>query len=220
MPSRGSTGSMLERLEAFLSAAGPAGLRQTEQVLAGATCLVMANMLVDGEFGRFVVSGVHPASGHAEVGATSERFAAQVLSRHRQIVGSHSTDHRGTMSWLQDVGISPWAASHELSTTSARSARPVRYLWYPVFRPDHSFDLVTRSVRRDQPALLYLGTRRRPQHVVLAITAGNDALNCYDPASGRVEALDRSRPGTEVAGRSWPERPAYIVIPTGRRVSS
>jgi hypothetical protein len=211
---------MLERLKCFISAAGLTGLRQPDQMLSGATCLVMANMLMDAEFGHFLVSGVHPASGYAEVGTASQRFASQVLKRHRQVVGSPSTDQRWAMSWTQDVGIPPWAASRELSMTSARCAPPVRYLWYPVFRPDRALDLVTRSLRRGQPALVYVSSIRRPQHVVLAVAADHKALSCYDPMSGQVRALDRSRSMIEAARRRRPARPAYIVIPTGRRASS
>lgn len=154
---------MLQRLTTFVSAAGPAGLRPPEKRFSGAACLVVANMLMDAEFGEFVVTGVHPASGWTEIGPVSQRFASQVLGMHRRVTGSEDTEQRKGVPWLDSVGIPPWTAASQLSVTSVRTQRPIRYLWYPASRRSgRALGLVVRSLRREKPALVYLGSHWRP----------------------------------------------------------
>lgn len=206
---------MLERLRTLVAAAGPAGLRPSEQLFSGAACLVVAKMLMDAEFGEFIISGVHPASGWTETGSASERFASQVLSKHRQVAG----ERRG-LAWLETVGIPPWTAAHQLSVTSRRTQQPTPYLWYPAWRRSgRALGFAVRSLRAERPALVYVGSHWRPRHLVLVVDADHEALSYYDPAIGRARAMSPSRFASQTASDWAPSRPLFIVIPTGRRAS-
>jgi hypothetical protein len=206
---------MLERLRTFVSAAGPAGLRASEQDFSGAACLVVAEMLMDAEFGEFIVSGVHPASGWTETGPASHRFASQLLSKHRQVAGE-----RKGRPWLEAVGVPPWTAASQLSVTCRRTQQPTPYLWYPAWRRSgRALGLVVRSVRRERPALVYVGSHWRPRHLVLVVDADHESLSYYDPAIGQSRTATRSHFVEQAAPNSGRARPLFIVIPTGRRAS-
>lgn len=204
---------MLEHLSALVSAAGPAGLRPSEQVFSGAACLVVAEMLMDAEFGEFIVSGVHPESGWTETRPASHRFASQVLSKHRQVGGE-----RKGLPWLEAVGVAPWTAASQLSVTSRRTQQPTPYLWYPAWRrAGDALGLVVRSLRRERPAVVYVGSHWRPRHLVLVVDADHESLSYYDPAMGQVRTATRSRFVGQAVPNSERARPLFIVIPTGRR---
>lgn len=146
---------MLQRLTTFIEAAGPAGLSQPEQRLFGAACLVTARMLMDADFGEFIVTGVHPVSGWTETGPMPQRFASQVLSVQCRVMG----ERKGALR-LDSVGIPPWAAAKHLSMTSRVGHRPIHYLWYPAWRRSgRALGLVVRSLRPQGPALVYVGSR-------------------------------------------------------------
>ena len=88
----------------------------------------------------------------------------------------------------------------------------------PPFRgPGYGLGRVARSLHRDQPALVYVGSIWRPRHVVLVVNADDESLSYYDPATGHTRTVARSRLLTLQGARV---RPLFIVIPTGRRASS
>jgi hypothetical protein len=210
---------MLERLTSFVSVAGPAGLRQPEQRFSGAACLVVASMLMDSEFGQFIVTGVHRASGWTETGPVSRRFSSHVLSTHRRITGHVNTEQRRGWSWAQHIGIPPWTAASQLSMTSGRTEWPVQYLWYPASPGSgHDLERVARSLHHDQPALVYMGSLWRPRHVVLVVNADHESFSYYDPATGNVQTDARSRfltyegkPGATVVHRDPDRTPRQLV---------
>jgi hypothetical protein len=152
-------------------------------------------MLMDAEFGDFVLTGVHPSSSWTEAGPMTDRFAAHVLSVQRRVAGEHT----GGLS-SGSVGLSPWAATGQLAMTSRSGQRPVRYLWYPAWRGSgHALGLVVRSLRAEQPALVYNGRRCRSRSVVLVVDASDESLSYYDPVTGRAETVTRSQFGMHTA---------------------
>ena len=46
---------------------------------------------------------------------------------------------------------------------------------------------------RSGPTPVYVGSRWLPRHVVLAVAVEDDAIACYEPASGRRTRLTRAQ---------------------------
>lgn len=144
------------------------GLRQPDRRTCGASVVVAARMLADAAYADSM---------------TPDRFADEALVAHRRLT-SRDFGGRLQVPWPRALGTPPWAVARALG------AHHVTRLAWP--DPGACFDRVGTSVRDGQPAALYVGNRWCPRHVVLATSApGPDTLVVYEPASGRVETVER-----------------------------
>ncbi|CAN5434556.1 hypothetical protein BH11ACT8_BH11ACT8_34290 [soil metagenome] len=139
-----------------------AGLRQPDARSCGAASMVLARALADPAYGELVVGGA---------------FADEVLALHRRLTSSRDRSGHRQLPWLRAIGTPPWAIAHELATITGQGHEVHLARW----RSATAYDRLAAG------GALYVGSRRLPRHVVLVLPDGR----VYDPASGRVLALDR-----------------------------
>lgn len=174
-------------------------LRQPDQRSCAATVLVVAQLLGDPSYGRFV--------------GTPDAFRAEVLAMHRRVTSPADVRGRLQVPWPQALGTPPWAVAHQLEGTTG-VAHDVRWV-----REDReaAYDEVVAATAGRHPVPLYLGSRWLPRHVVLALGEVEHALRVYEPSRGRL--VDVPRPAflagmLDLAG--W-DTPWFSVLPRGRR---
>lgn len=114
--------------------------------------------------------------------------AAEILAEHRHLTSSRSPRDRLQVPWPRRLGTAPWALATALRVlTGERVAtvhvRPRAVIGYEVLRE--------RLASRPVP--VYVGSRWRPRHVVLAVRAIDDAIEVFDPAAGAVLTIGRAR---------------------------
>ena len=176
----------------------PGSLRQPDQRSCGASALVVARMVLD------------PA--YAD-GVDAQRFRREVLDLHRRVTRPVDAAGRLQLPWPRALGTPPWAVARQLSSTGAVDLPPLRYRWRLVLDRATAYDRVLAAVRAGRPVALYVGNRWLPRHVVLAIGAREDALEVYDPASGRRESVPRDAFVAARLGLSGWGRPWFVVAP-------
>jgi hypothetical protein len=166
--------------------------RQPDRRSCGAAVLVMARMLGEPDYARWLRNAEGPAI----------RFADEVLRTHRRTNRVVDTRNRPQLPWPRALGTQPWALAREL-------------------RGRHRVELVRNRaeswrqiVEADQLVPLYVGSQLLPRHVVLV--TGRDAedrVRVYEPGSGDTVRVDRH---DFVAGRlllaGW-DRPWFVVLP-------
>lgn len=147
----------------------PSDLRQPDPVSCGAASVLAA---------RVLLSPWRPSSP-----------AEDIHEEHRLLTSSRSPRDRFQLPWPRRLGTPPWAVANALRVlTGERIAtvhvRPRPVIGYEVLREN----LATR------PVAVYVGSRWLPRHVVLATgTAGEDAIEVFDPAAGAVLTIGRAR---------------------------
>ena len=177
---------------------GPA-LRQPDQRSCGAASLVVARMALDAAY----AARVGPAG-----------FREEVLGLHRRVTGATDAAGRLQPPWPRALGTPPWAAARHLGAVSGTSYA-VR--WARTGR-GRAFDALAGSVAGSRPAVLFVGDRWIPRHVVAVLgRGGEDGLRVYDPGPGVLVDVTRAglAGGTLPFGR-W-DRPWFVVTP--RRAS-
>lgn len=174
---------------------GDAAPRQQSSTTCGSACLTVARMIANPSIATWVRTGVAP-DGRADAGSTAvERFAA-----YEQVVASRTNGLVGAGGRLQlpsprALGTPPWGALHELEWGASDPGADYELLWVRGQRRSSlvaAYDQLRRCVEPGRPALLYVGDRWLPRHVVLVLppTGGTD-LDVYEPSAGRVVGLDR-----------------------------
>ncbi|WP_254666495.1 hypothetical protein [Humibacillus sp. DSM 29435] len=180
---------------------GDAAPRQQSPTTCGSASLTVARMLADPWFARWITLGLArevdaDAGPSAAVEVTaSERFACYeqvVVGRTNALFGGGG---RLQLPWPRALGTPPWGARHELELGIGApgerfAVRPLR-----VGSPrslEREFANLCSRVEPGRPALLYVGNRWLPRHVVLVLPAtGASELDVYEPSAGRVVALRR-----------------------------
>ncbi len=156
-------------------------LVQPDQRSCGAACLVVARALAEPAYGRSL--------------RDPERWRTEVLRTHAEVTGVRDTGRAG-LPWPRALGTPPWAVARRLGATTGRRWRTVR--------PDLA--RVAEVVQAGHPVPLFVGSRRLPRHVLLAVEDGPDGVRVYDPARGTV------RPLADALRTGWP-RPWCAVLP-------
>lgn len=179
--------------------------RQPDQVSCGAACLVVARALTDERYAELLVTGRHPTTGHELSGGSDERFTVETHRTHRRVTSPVDLSGRTQPPWPRRLGTPPWALARELSPGVVRR---LVYGGGAETVPKLLHVLVSR------PVPLYVGTRRLPRHVVLAVRADATAVTCYEPSSGRLIPVPIAELGAArcpIAGwtRWW-----WAVLPT------
>lgn len=169
---------------------GDAAPVQQSSTTCGAACLTVARMLANPPFAEWMLEG---DVGLPRVSA-SARFAAyeQVVARRTNAV--LGAGGRLQLPWPRALGTPPWGALHELewgasATGTCYELGWVR--WHGGAALRASFERLRRHVAPGRPALLYVGDRWLPRHVVLVLppTAGGQ-LKVYESSAGAVVGLD------------------------------
>lgn len=206
---------------AFRLRAGDVGPVQQSPVTCGSACLTVARMLVDPVFARWIISG-EGAFPDTPAGATSgERFAGYERVVMARTNGFRVRRGEVNLPWPHQLGTPPWGAKGELERGASREGTEyeVELLREETggrlrSRFDHLLDVVADG----EPGLLYIGNAILPRHVVLVLPdKGDRRLDVYDPASGRVSALDRETFARRRLGLSGWDVPWIAVQPTGTR---
>lgn len=167
----------------------PPGLVQPDGRSCGAACLVAARMLVDPDYATLVTSGTHPGTGMTVAGTTQERFGRETLAMHRRVTGAAVLGGGKQLPWPRVVGTPPWAVAHQLGATGGPGLDPTPYDMDVVRAlPGDAGLLIRRGLGLRRPVAVFVGDRWLPRHVVLAVDATGDSIDCYDPARGRVVA--------------------------------
>lgn len=187
-------------------------LRQRSSTTCGSASLLVARMLADPVYARWILLGVDDRTGAASDEPVGTRFAAAeqtVKDRTNAVLGPTGPQ----APWPRALGTPPWGAAHEMMRVTGLRHR-ARYVGpdSPAARTA-AFDAVARTVAAGRTAPLFVGDLAVPRHVVLAVGSDDEGLRVYEPASGDVVHLSREqyvRGGFVVAG--WTV-PWAVVVP-------
>jgi hypothetical protein len=167
---------------------GDAAPQQQSSTTCGSACLTVARMVLNPPFAEWLRAG-DPGSGASALA----RFAAYeqvVASRTNGLVGGGG---RLQVPWPRALGTPPWGALHELEWGASDPGADYELVWVRGQRRSGlvaAYDQLRRCVEPGRPALLYVGDRWLPRHVVLVLppTGGGD-LDVYEPSAGMVVGL-------------------------------
>jgi hypothetical protein len=168
---------------------GDAAPQQQSSTTCGSACLAVARMLANPPFAEWMRVG-DPGSGVSAL-ARFTAYEQVVASRTNGLVGAHG---RLQLPWPRALGTPPGGALHELEWGASDPAADYELLWVRGQRRSSlvaAYDQLRRCVEPGRPALLYVGDRWLPRHVVLVLppTGGAD-LDVYEPSVGTVVGLD------------------------------
>ncbi len=205
----------------FRLRSGDQGPVQQSPVSCGSACLTVARMLVNAQFAHWIITGEGPRA-DAPPGATEqERFAAYervVMARTNRLF---SGGRRLNIPWPRALGTPPWGAKKELEFGASRRGTAYDVEVFRARRKARlraAFDRLLDVVDEGEPALLYVGNRLLPRHIVLVLPGDGDRLlDVYDPATGQVSLLDEAsftERRLRLAG--W-DHPWMTVQPNGLR---
>lgn len=200
---------------------GDVGPVQQSPVTCGSACLTVARMLVSSEFARWIVTGEGPRVDAPPGETEAERFAAYERVVMRRTNALFGVGGRPNLPWPHALGTPPWGAKKELEFGAARRGTtyeisPLRPGSSKSLRADHS--RLVDVVGDGEPALLYVGSRQLPRHVVLVLPGDGDrVLDVYDPGTGLVSLLDEDAFARRRLRLSGWDVPWIAVQPTGER---
>ena len=194
-----------------------AGLVQPDRTTCGPACLVVARMLGDRDYARWLESGEAAGRGR-DPRPRRRRFADEVLATHVRTNRWYGASGALQVAWPRALGTAPWALAHELTVTGGTSGPGTRHRVLAVSprRRGEAYDDVVGAVALGHAVPLYVGNRTLPRHVVLVVGGDDATLTAYDPASGGPVTITRAafdRGALRVAG--WSE-PWFAVLPAGR----
>lgn len=113
-----------------------------------------------------------------------EATGAAVLEAHERLTGLRSPTGSAQLPWPKALGTPPWAVAADMAAFTGRPYRQRLVRW----SADGGFDDLTA----DGLAVLYVGSRLLPRHVLLVVEpVGRDRLRVFDPAAGAVRLLRR-----------------------------
>ncbi|WP_210503183.1 hypothetical protein [Nocardioides xinjiangensis] len=191
-----------------------AGLVQPDRTSCGSACLVVARMLGDPSYARWLATGEAGGS-RRDVRAPERRFADEALAAHART--SHWADADGHLQvpWPRRYGTAPWSLARELSLIGGTTPPGTRHRVRTISprRRGEAFDEVAVSVGTGHAVPLFVGNRLLPRHVVLVVGASADRLTAYDPATGRRVVLPRDAFVTGTLRVSGWSEPWFAVLP-------
>lgn len=170
----------------------PAGLRlqQIDSVTCGPSVALMAGALLD----------PHRRAALAEPTAGPALFAAQQWQLHAEV----------NRIWPRRLGTTPWAMARALTGQAATAGVPYRWRLCRG-RRDGLADIVD-AVAHGRPVAMLVG-RIIPRHWVLIVEVAGQTMQCYEPSSGEVRAVDTAAVrGARLTGLGYP-RPFAFVVP-------
>ena len=193
------------------------GLVQPDRTTCGPACLVVARLLGDRGYARWLETG-EVAGRPRDPRPRRRRFADEVLATHVRTNRWRGASGALQVAWPRALGTAPWALAHELGATGGTSAPGSRHRVRAISprRRGEAYDDVVSAVRLGHAVPLYVGSRLLPRHVVLVVDGDGATLTAYDPASGGLVTITRvafERGRLRVAG--WSE-PWFAVLPAGR----
>ena len=176
----------LDQQARALLANGP--LRQPDRRSCGAATLVFAEMIRNPGYAARV----------------RRSFADESLAMHARVTGPADVAGRLQLPWPRALGTPPWAITRHLTARWGASYAT------RIVRRHRRLDLTVT----DRPAVLYVGSRWLPRHVVLIVAADDDSLRCYEPSSGKIVDLPTliSAPDWRIAGWGLP----WFVVQVSR----
>ncbi|GIM64321.1 hypothetical protein Pve01_82910 [Planomonospora venezuelensis] len=198
-----------------------AGLVQPDRTTCGSACLVVARMLGDADYARWLGTG-EVTGRPRDPRPQDRRFADEVLATHVRTNRWYGASGALQVAWPRALGTAPWALAHELTVTGGTSPPGTRHRVRSVSprRRGEAYDAVVHALALGHAVPLYVGNRSLPRHVVLVVgpvIGGDDAgLTAYDPATGRPATITRDafeRGDLRLSG--WSE-PWFAVLPAGR----
>ncbi len=163
----------------------PLRLRQLSPTTCGPTCAILTRVLLDPAYALWLTSGEHLQPERSGDGLPFEqRFRSQQHAVHEAL----TRKALGPVPWPRALGSPPWALAAFLNRFPNLTG--AHYGWVPVDSSDpvhlrRCLDAVLRGVTAGVPVPVYVG-RHVDRHVVLAISARNEAVVVYDPAAGAV----------------------------------
>ena len=170
-------------------------LRQRDGVTCGPSVALVAGALLD--------SGRRAALAEPESGPAW--FAAEQLRVHAEV----------NRIWPRRLGTTPWGMASAL--TAQGSTVGVCYRWRLFRRRDRLADVLS-AVANDRPVAMLVG-RFIPRHWVLIVDAVGDRLQCYEPSSGEVRAVDVIAVRRARLTRLGYPRPFAFVLPRSNECS-
>ena len=134
-------------------------------------------------------------------------FAHEASTLHRRITSLADTSGGWQVPWPRALGTPPWAVAREL-----RLLTGVRYRIHPVRLGRHVWPHL-RDAGPQRPAVVFVGDRFLPRHVVLVTGTEGGGARTYEPSSGLELSVSRERwehDDLRLAG--W-DRPWLVVSP-------
>ena len=114
-------------------------------------------------------------------------FAHEATSLHRRLTSPADAEGRRQVPWLRAVGTPPWAVARDL-----RLVTGVPYAVHPARLSRHVWPHLA-AVAPERPVAVYVGSRLLPRHVVLVTAVDGDGATTYEPSSGRLLTVARTR---------------------------
>ena len=166
-------------------------LRQRDGITCGPTVAIVAGTLLD------------PAHRARLLQPDGEEWFAREQGR------IHASVNRA---WPRRLGTTPAGMARALTDLAA--ARGVAYRWRRFRGRRDALADVRGAVAAGLPVAMLIGERGIPRHWVLIVDANDEALQCYEPSSGRVIGV-RVAPVREarMTGVGF-ARPFAFVLPT------
>src|SRR6478609_4518068 len=104
----------------------PAGLVQPDRTTCGSACLVVARMLGDRDYARWLETG--EVTGRTrDPRPRRRRFADEVLATHVRTSRWYGASGALQVAWPRALGTAPWSLAHELTVTGGTSATGTRH---------------------------------------------------------------------------------------------
>lgn len=168
-------------------------LQQPDRRSCGAASLVMARRLVHARYAGLVTD--------------QTTFAHEAATLHRRVTSLIDTGGGWQVPWPRALGTPPWAAARELGLLTGlpytvRIVRRRRHVWPHL-----------QDVGPERPAVVFVGDRFLPRHVVLVTGVDDAGATTYEPASGLTLDVARARwERGDLALAGW-DRPWLVVSP-------
>lgn len=148
---------------------------------------------------------------------TTESFGREVLAMHRRITSLSDPFGKIQLPWPRRLGTPPWAVAGQLSALPGADGSRVDYQWQLArWSSESAFDRLVAALDAGRPAACFIGSRRLPRHVVLAVPGerSRDSILIFEPGRGGAASMDRQ---AFVDGRlklaGW-STPWFVVIPS------
>ncbi len=165
-------------------------LRQRDGVTCGPSAALMAGALLD-PVRRAALADPHSGP---------QLFAAEQARLHDEV----------NRIWPRRLGTTPCGMARALTTQGSTAGLPYRWRLYRG-RRDGLADVLS-AVANDRPVAMLIG-RLVPRHWVLIVGAAGETLECYEPSSGDVRAVDiEAVRQARLTGLGYP-RPFAFVVP-------